>query len=511
VRGTMVQMVAWMRKDLYALRWLAVTVAVLTSVSSFAAHPELFAGDSRRFPNSILGQAGGLLVGVMFLGWWALTERLMHTDPVAGDREPWFTLPVSRRVLTSSKLVLLFLLLFVPHIAGDVALAAYVHADFVPIIASVVPRVVFFFAVIVLPAVVLSALTRNLSQFFVAIIASVLILYGAVVLIAGISPNPQLLRVSGDAPWIPEWTLVLVGLFIGVGMTFWLYSSRRTTAGRFASAAILAISLLGAPWISPPAQWRWHRYWQGEAALDKQIGLSFNEAILLPSSDADSNTLEGRRVRVSTGHVLPVPLVVSGVSDEIFVVPRGGNFVITTINGQKYLAGEISNFIGLDGTYGRPSPTRTVVPLLPQVTKLPDRVGIEVNIRAEVFHGHSHLIKSVKGWNRLGILGTCWQPRFDGFSFCASAGPRFPFGLIEAADGRDQNAFGTLDDETAPIPIPSWSPVEIRSFPTENVGPHGSQLRYWTWNYSAPVEVKVVIQNYHVADYSFFGSTLQVP
>ncbi len=218
MRRTMVQMVAWMRKDLYALRWLAVTVAVLTTsppslrIRSFL--PAIHAGS----PTSILGQAGGLLVGVMFLGWWALTERLMHTDPVAGDREPWFTLPVSRRVLTSSKLALLFLLLFVPHIAGDVALAAYVHADFVPIIASVVPRVVFFFAVIVLPAVVLSALTRNLSQFFVAIIASVLILYGAVVLIAGISPNPQWLRVSGDAPWIPQWTLVLVGLFIGVGI-----------------------------------------------------------------------------------------------------------------------------------------------------------------------------------------------------------------------------------------------------------------------------------------------------
>jgi len=254
----------------------------------------------------------------MLLGWWALTERLIHTDPVPGDRELWFTLPISRGLLATSKLALLVLLILIPSALGNLALAAYIHADLATMIAGLMPRVIFYFTVLILPAALISALTRNLSQFFVAIIAGALMVYTAAFVAASFSPRFSPFQISGEAPWIPQWTLVLFGLTIGVGIIYWLYGKRRLVAGRFAAIAIVGIFISGAPWISSGTQWRWHRRWQGDTTLDKQIGFAFDEASLLVPADSDSSTNTRRRVPVHFDQLgLPVPLVISGVPDEI--------------------------------------------------------------------------------------------------------------------------------------------------------------------------------------------------
>lgn len=498
MRQRLLQALIWMHKDLYSARWLAAVVFIVTLISPFAAEPQLFSSNSFRSP--ALSAAGGLLITVMLLGWWALTERLIHTDPVPGDRELWFTLPISRGLLATSKLALLVLLILVPWTLGDLALVAYAHANLASMVAGLMPRAIFFFTVLILPAALISALTRNLSQFFVAIIAAALMVYTAVFVAASFSPRFSPLQISSDVPWIPIWTLVLFGLAIGVGVIYWLYGKRRFVAGRFAAIAIVGIFVSGPPWIPSETQWRWHRRWQADATLDKQIGFTFDEAALLVPADPGPSTDPRRRVPIHFDHLgLPVPLVISGVPEEIFVIPRRGEFVIRAVDGETLAKGEIPGFAG------SPSPTRATVAQLQSAAgnnSVPDRVRIEMSINAEAFRGEPHVVELKEGWNRLETFGNCW---FSGgeVRFCASTGPRFPFTRIETTHPRFQTPFfGSLDFETAPIAIPGWSPIEITAFsPVVSYAPQ-SELRYWTWKYQGPVEVKIVIPNYRISDYT---------
>ncbi len=387
-------------------------------------------------------------------------------------------------------------------------MGVYAGADLNGLLHSMIPRLLVRFALCVLPAILLAALTRNLSQFFVGVIAVALFFYATEMIFA--RARAARAEPPSGAAWISWWTLVFIGLAIGLALTWWLYRSRRSRLGIVGVFAIVAIFFLGAPWLSPATEWRLHRRWQADAKLDKQFVLSFDEAKLLLPAETDRPVTQGddeaqrklrRPVRLS-GFGLPLPLVVRGVSGDTFMVPISAEFTMRTATGTVQ-RGMASLFIPVEGRYYPQRPTQAIVPYLSalplRAADLPDDVSLEVRVHGEVFRRHLHTTKTKLGWNRLESVGNCWFAE-EFRSFCLSFGPRFPLAEIEGV------SLGSVEDASALLAFLPWDPLESRDLNIRALPP---EIHYETWDYVAPVETQIVIPDYRLGNYSFSNSELR--
>jgi len=204
------------RKDARRFRYEIAVSVVFTAAFACA---QIFAG---LLPNVLHWAMSGLVVI-----WWPLICLLMQEESLIGDRQFWITRPYSRAGLLAAKALFIVTFISVPLLLAQSAIL--VAAGFQPFayLPSFLWVHVVFFASILLPAVALASVTRNLGQ-------AVLTFFGIVA------------------------ALIVVGLVAGNSV-----SGTRYTASAFVWADTLTseVSLIGPVLVILILQWTMRKRW----------------------------------------------------------------------------------------------------------------------------------------------------------------------------------------------------------------------------------------------------------
>jgi hypothetical protein len=231
-----------LRKDLTHL-WPETLIVVGLFVAFAWASPSRWTGSQ----SEIVGLLGILAIFLkaflMPVSWLVLVSRLIHDEPLVGDRQFWTSRPYQWLSLLASKLVFLLLFLYLPFLLMQIYLLK--HAGLYPTTAipELLHNLLLLTVIIVIPIAAISAVTssfvKTLLSFIAAIVYLIILSLSIFFIVARRMPPPAL-------------EPLLTGLFIvlpAVALVY-QYATRRTAIARailIATPAVIALLLLVTP------------------------------------------------------------------------------------------------------------------------------------------------------------------------------------------------------------------------------------------------------------------------
>jgi hypothetical protein len=208
-------------------------------------------------------RAVNILQFLLPVAWWFTIAHVVHGEALVGDRQFWVTRPYSWRSLLLAKILFCVAFLSVPLLAQDfIVLSA---AGFPP--AQMIPELLWrhcsLAAILMLPAFVLAALTRNGRQFVLACLSLVIALLVPGFVESSHPSKPSLgnlmdLRRSAALSWIEDWGPGVLLIAGALALLLWQYARRRTAYSRAVVLAAYALNLASTIWSArpiPPAVW----------------------------------------------------------------------------------------------------------------------------------------------------------------------------------------------------------------------------------------------------------------
>jgi hypothetical protein len=301
-----------------------------------------------------LHQAASFCEILLLLAAWYLTVMASHQETLPGDQQYWLTRPLSWRSLLLAKTLFVVVFFQLPVLVSNVVTLLANGLSPLAYIEPLLVKQAFLTASLVLPAMALSAVTRNFGQFVIWIFGA----FAAILLIGlelqEIAPGPS----WGGYFWMVESAL---GLALLLGLTILLllqYAHRRTLqsqtilgAGLLVCSALPAINL----WhVAFALQGRWASHPEEASA----IRLAFDPARDLAPG---RGVLGTRRVTESMVRIL-LPVQVTGIpsgmeilSERIAVmaeIPGGARWSSgwTDLGGTLHPAGD-SSLLPENGPY----------------------------------------------------------------------------------------------------------------------------------------------------------------
>lgn len=205
-----------LRKDIRRFRYELCVVIGLTAVFAWSQAAADLPDQSQ------LGRAamlGGIAAFFMLCGWWFLIAQLIHEESPAGDRQFWVTRPYRRRELLAAKLIFIALFVNLPWFAAQVAIltaGGYSPSGGIPQLLWMQFGVAAF---IIVPAIALATVTRNLAQFILTILCGLIAWYMFLVLVMPASIKNR---------WTGEDVALLV-IYAGAAIVVRRQFSRRST------------------------------------------------------------------------------------------------------------------------------------------------------------------------------------------------------------------------------------------------------------------------------------------
>lgn len=190
----------------------------------------------------VLHMLTSFLPFLVYLGIALVAVTVVHQEPLSGLREDWLIRPIRRRDLALSKVLFVLLMVNAPIMMIDVLQQLALHFPLSVSIGAAVSRSLGLVSVISLPALLLGAVTRTLTDAFVFGIAAAI---GFISLFAFATStlSPTLFGIGGQSGmvWISVGAAWLV-MMIGAAATLaFQYSTRRSLPARgLALAAVLA-------------------------------------------------------------------------------------------------------------------------------------------------------------------------------------------------------------------------------------------------------------------------------
>ena len=190
----------------------------------------------------VLDRLTGFLPFLVYLGIALVAVTVVHQEPLSGLREDWLIRPVSRRDLALSKVLFVLLMVNAPIMIVDVMQQLALHFPLSVSIGAAVSRSLGLVSVISLPALLLGAVTRSLTDAFVFGIAAAI---GFMFLFAFATSalNPALFAIGGQSGmvWISVGAAGLVMMTGAAATLAFQYSTRRSLVARgLGLAAVLA-------------------------------------------------------------------------------------------------------------------------------------------------------------------------------------------------------------------------------------------------------------------------------
>jgi hypothetical protein len=184
-----------LRKDITHL-WPEIT-AVLALFAAFAAcTPEFWEGSPYA---GIVALVSFLLHVLMPISWLVLISRLIHDEPLVGNRQFWTSRPYHWANLLASKVLFLLLFIYLPFFVMQCALLK--HAGLHPML-SLAPlgqNLLLLSAIFILPIAAIAAVTGSFTRLLLSFIGGVLymlVAFGVVVWLVFLKMRPESFNVT---------------------------------------------------------------------------------------------------------------------------------------------------------------------------------------------------------------------------------------------------------------------------------------------------------------------------
>ena len=231
-----------LRKDLMHL-WPETLIVVGLFVACAWASPSRWTASQNEIVGLVPFLAIFLKAFLMPVSWLVLVSRLIHDEPLVGDRQFWTSRPYHWLSLLAAKVLYLLVFLYLPFLLMQIYLLK--HAGLYP--ATAIPELLhnllLLTVIIVIPIAAISAVTSSFVKTLLSFI-------GAIIYLIILSVSIYFIVVHRMPP--PALEPIITGLFIllpAVALIY-QYATRRTAISRallIATPAVIALLLLITP------------------------------------------------------------------------------------------------------------------------------------------------------------------------------------------------------------------------------------------------------------------------
>lgn len=272
--------------------------------------------------------SGRYIPFLLVLSWIFLILRVVQSETLVGDRQWWVTKPYVWWQLLLSKLFFVFVVIWAPLFCVQVLLLH--HAGF-SILSNLGPLFLMQFTlpiVLLVSALALASLTRNLPQALLGM--GILV----VVLIIGLWIDSISSHMMGDSPAFLD-TVELLLIFGSITLVpVWQFARRKTWASRI----IVAASVGAATVLSLiPFGGRVEQSYPVLAAKDARVQFAFPP---IPESQDNPSNLRS----VTSETALSIPVNVSGVAPSSVVFIDGMKITVDSPSDSHWTRGWVSEY-----------------------------------------------------------------------------------------------------------------------------------------------------------------------
>lgn len=293
------------RKDLLHL-WPETLVVLLLFVAFCWAAPSGWSGSQYVGVAALL--AAFLKFFLMPVSWLVVISRLIHDEPLVGDRQFWTSRPYHWAKLLAAKAIYLGVFLYLPFLLMQVFLLKRAGLYPTTVIPALLHNLLLLTAIIVVPLAAIAAVTATFARMLLSTIGAVIYL-----LIVGLGLLYLVFR-RMPPPGLESWVLALV-VVLPLAALVYQYATRRSSITR---AMLLGTPLLVAVLlvILPATALIRHAYPLAASATDPKLAPVSAE--LLPK------TAPAGALRVGNGMVeVGLPVATSGIDEQSNYTVKG--------------------------------------------------------------------------------------------------------------------------------------------------------------------------------------------
>ncbi len=250
----------------------------------------------------------GFLHLLMPISWLVVISRLIHDEPLVGDRQFWTSRPYHWAKLLAAKLLYIFAFLYVPFFIMQVYLLK--HAGLYPttVLPALLHNLLLLTVIIVVPLTAIAAVTSTFARMLLSVLGGaiyMLIITALVGFFIWQRMSPPILQ--------PVFIAILI-LLPAVALVY-QYMTRRTGISRI--MLIATPILVGILLLITPATALIHRAYPAASATDTP------KLSALPDELGPRQAPEGRLQIVRNDVQLGLPLTVAGADDKSNYVVHG--------------------------------------------------------------------------------------------------------------------------------------------------------------------------------------------
>ncbi len=354
-------MVGYIFKKDWTLLWpLVVLVTAIQVAFDWAVYKAGFFGSS-----PVAGELVRLLSGAWMVGVVAVAVAVVHEDAIPGAEQDWLIRPLARTDLLLAKLIFVLVTVCVPMLVVNFAHALAMGFPAMQSLGDAVYKELYVFVCLLVPAMAMAAVTRNMAELLVFAAALVVLFaatLGASAIVLGANSCPTC---DTAVSWLQH-LLQHAGVLVGSALILALqYYRRRTQATRvLAAVGVVMLVLVQLPWTVAFAIQSWLG---GSAAAASAVTIRFDTRDRSDAVDeaaqADNETGRPNIARRATqallhGNVggavenlkrfthpedvpvlLSVPLQVSGTSADQFLLADRAKFSLVDDRGAALYRG----------------------------------------------------------------------------------------------------------------------------------------------------------------------------
>ena len=322
----MTQVLNIFRKDTRRF-WPEITVVLALTVAMMAIAPYEWRGDFYRdISLEVLRELAMLLSPLLVIGWLLLISRVVHAEPLVGDRQFWITRPYEWRRLLAAKVLFVAAYVVAPLLLMQcvvLARAGFAPGQWIP---GLLLNLVVVAAMILLPMMAVATVTTGFGR--VALVG-IGVLLAAVLTSVTTAIVAQRHPATQGAPE-PIGTLVMYALLLGICVVVVLlqYAKRNTRMALLLLGGMIA-GLVAVVFAAPDRRLIDRMYPPGNGPAPAVLTLN---AAVTPSSGQTewaNGTIVGK----------DVPLTVDGVAEGYRPLFDEVKFTMEAANGARWVSG----------------------------------------------------------------------------------------------------------------------------------------------------------------------------
>ena len=294
------------RKDLLHL-WPETLVVVLLFAAFCWAAPSGWSGSQYVGVATLL--AAFLKYFLMPISWLVLISRLIHDEPLVGDRQFWTSRPYHWAKLLAAKAIYLGVFLYLPFLLMQVFLLKRAGLYPTTVIPALLHNLLLLTAILVVPLAAIAAVTSTFARMLLSTIGAVIYLLivglGLLYLIFRRMPPPGL-----------EYLVLALVVLLPLAALIYQYATRRTPITR--------ILLLGTPLLVAlllvvvPATALIRRAYPVAASV------SAPKVAAVPAELLQKKTPDGALRMIGSSVLVGIPVATSGIDEQSDYPLKGG-------------------------------------------------------------------------------------------------------------------------------------------------------------------------------------------